>query len=203
VSAEAGSSAGPAAVVVGRAPHDELGIVLLRRALAWARAAAPGADYTAVELTAADEARLELPPPERRLTPHGDPHGAGAMEVAERLFAAGHTPVLLAGTECPVLSLDHATAARDDLDNECDLVIGPMFGGGWYLLGLARPIPELASLPADSWDSPDVMALAVVAAQQAGLEIGLLRPERRLLTPADHGAALVDPLVPLEVRAAL
>ncbi|MCW3066772.1 MAG: hypothetical protein JWN32_3944, partial [Solirubrobacterales bacterium] len=147
--------------------------------------------------------RLELPPAQRRLAPVGDPRGAGAMDAAASLFAAGHGPVLLAGAECPVLSAVHAKAALDDLEHECDLVIGPMFGGGWYLLGLSRPLPDLASLPADSWDSPDVMALAVVAAQNAGLEIGLLRPERRLLTPADYRAAAVDPLVPAEVRAVL
>jgi Uncharacterized protein conserved in bacteria (DUF2064) len=213
------SAAGPAVVVLARAPEDELAAVLLDRTLAWAREAAPGADYVAIEgragssvpappLDAAGAADRDRsgpagPPPDRRLAPPPDPLGAGAMDVAARLFAAGHAPVLLATAECPMLARAHAIAALDDLRDECELVIGPLTGGGWYLLGLARPIPELAALPADSWHNPDVMALAFAAAQQAGLTIGLLRPERRLATDADVRAARVDPLVPEEVRAAL
>lgn len=201
------SAAGPAVVVLARAPEDDVAAVLLDRTLAWAREAAPGADYAAIEGLAPDHDRDRSaaagPPPDRRLVPPPDPLGAGAMDVAARLFAAGHAPVLLATPACPMLSPGHATAALDDLQEECALVIGPLMGGGWYLLGLARPVPELAALPADSWHHPDVMTLAMAAAKQAGLTIGLLRPERRLATAADVRAARVDPLVPEDVRAAL
>lgn len=189
---------GPAVVVMARPPEDALAAALLSRALAWARETAPGADYAAMA-----GASPELPPPDRCLVPSGDPDGAGAMEAAEQVFATGHAPVLLVTPHCPTLGPAHATAALDDLRNGCDLVIGPLFGGGWYVLGLARPIAALADLPADSWHNPDVMALAIAAAHGAGLEIGLLRPERRLATAADMRAARVDPLVPEEVRAVL
>jgi hypothetical protein len=192
------TAGGLAVVVVARRPEGALAAVLLSRALAWARETAPGADYVVIDGEAPD-----LPPPDRRLVPLGDPAGAGAMDVAARTFASGHALVLLATPECPTLSAAHATAALDDLGNGCDLVIGPLFGGGWYLLGLARPLPALADLPAESWHNPDVMTFAIAAAHGAGLEIGLLRPERRLATAADIHAAKVDPLVPEEVRAAL
>jgi hypothetical protein len=211
---------GLAVVVTARPPEDALAAALLSRALAWARDTAPGADYVALaapgeamaaspgEAAAAPSgeptvAASELPPPDRRLTSAGDPDGAGAMDAAAHVFAAGHAPVLLATPHCPTLGPAHGTAALDDLRNGCDLAIGPLFGGGWYLIGLARPIAALADLPADSWHNPDVMALAIAAAHGAGLEIGLLRPERRLATPADMRAARVDPLVPDEVRAVL
>jgi glycosyltransferase A (GT-A) superfamily protein (DUF2064 family) len=191
---------GLAVVVVARAPADQLAATLLSRTLAWARSTAPDADYLALD-GPADV--VDPPPAERRLEPRGDPLGAGAMEVAATVFAAGHAPVLLVTAECPALATIHATAALDDLANGCDLVVGPVVDGGWYLLGLARPIPALGDLRAESWRSPDVMALAIAAAQQGGLEIGLLRPERRLATEGDIRAAIADPLTPEDVRAAL
>jgi glycosyltransferase A (GT-A) superfamily protein (DUF2064 family) len=75
--------------------------------------------------------------------------------------------------------------------------------GGWYLLGLARPLSEIGDFSAESWKSPDVTAVAVTAAQRAGLTIGLLRPERALATAADRLAALVDPMLPDDLRAVL
>ena len=195
---------GPAVVVVARAPADELAATLLARTQAWARDAAPGADYLAVTRSPdASDAPAAPPPAERRLALHGDPLGAGAMEAAATVFATGHAPLLLVTAECPSLAAWHATAALDDLAAGCDLVIGPVVDGGWYLIGLARPIPELAELPADSWHTPDVMALATAAARAAGLEVGLLRPERRLVSAGDIRAALADPLTPDDVRAVL
>jgi hypothetical protein len=214
--------AGPAAVVVSRAPADGVAAFLLARTLAWARAAAPGADYLAgpegVAVAGPEEfavagpeevglaaGRLpsDAPPPERRFAIQGDPLGDGALSASDRAFAAGHAPVLLATAGCPALSAAHAAAALDDLRNGCDLAIGPLMFGGWYLLGLARPLSEIGDFPAESWKSPDVTAVAVAAAQRAGLTIGLLRPERTLATKADRLAALVDPMLPEDLRAVL
>ena len=41
----------------------------------------------------------------------------------------------------------------------------------------------------------ELVSSAVVAANQAGLEVGLLRAERALHRPADARAALADPLL--------
>jgi hypothetical protein len=40
------------------------------------------------------------------------------------------------------------------------------------------------------------MMIGIGAAREAGLEIGILRPERALRRPADVRGALADPLVP-------
>jgi hypothetical protein len=47
------------------------------------------------------------------------------------------------------------------------------------------------------------MGLALAAIHQAGLEVGLLRAERGLRRPDDVSAALADPLVDPQLRAAL
>jgi glycosyltransferase A (GT-A) superfamily protein (DUF2064 family) len=76
------------------------------------------------------------------------------------------------------------------------VVLGPAIDGGFYLIGLARPLPRLFSLPEQAWRSPDAMTIGLAAARESGLEIGLLRAERALHRPADVRAALADPLLP-------
>jgi glycosyltransferase A (GT-A) superfamily protein (DUF2064 family) len=94
----------------------------------------------------------------------------------------------------------HAAAALSDLDSGCDVAIGPVFDGGFYLVGLARPLPRLFSPSEDGWRSADAMAIAIGAAHEAGLELGLLRAERALHRPGDVRAALADPITDPEIR---
>jgi glycosyltransferase A (GT-A) superfamily protein (DUF2064 family) len=94
------------------------------------------------------------------------------------------------------LSAEHGAGALDDLRYGCDVVLGPIFDGGLYLIGLSRPAPALFALPERSWRSPELVTVAVTAAHDAGLQIGLLRTERALHRPADVRAALADPLLP-------
>jgi glycosyltransferase A (GT-A) superfamily protein (DUF2064 family) len=67
---------------------------------------------------------------------------------------------------------------------------GPGAAGGWYLIGLARWLPEAFG--------GDAFGIA-----GAGEELGLLRMERLLATPEDANALVVDPLTPPDLRAAL
>jgi glycosyltransferase A (GT-A) superfamily protein (DUF2064 family) len=78
-----------------------------------------------------------------------------------------------------------------------------VFDGGFYLVGISRPMPKLFALPELTWRSTDAMTMAMAAAQEAGLEVGLLRAERALHRPADVRAALADPTLPGEIARAL
>jgi glycosyltransferase A (GT-A) superfamily protein (DUF2064 family) len=102
----------------------------------------------------------------------------------------------------PRLRRDHLKAALGDLAAGCDLVLGPMIQGGFYLVALREPHPELFELPGELWVSEDVMGFAE-ATRQSGLELGILQAERALRSSADVRAALADPLLPDEVRRAL
>jgi glycosyltransferase A (GT-A) superfamily protein (DUF2064 family) len=79
------------------------------------------------------------------------------------------------------------------------VVLGPALDGGFYLIGINRPLPRLFALPEQTWRSPDVMVLTAAAVRAAGLELGILRAERALHRPADVRAALADPLLPEEI----
>jgi rSAM/selenodomain-associated transferase 1 len=58
-------------------------------------------------------------------------------------FTQGNGPTLLIGTDCPVLTAGHLTDAAAVLRSGTDAVFLPADDGGYVLVGLRRPIPEL------------------------------------------------------------
>ncbi len=70
-------------------------------------------------------------------------------------FEAAPAPLLLVGTDCPVLTADHlrscAAALRDH-----DAVFLPVEDGGYVLVGLRRPVPGIFT--GMTWSTPTVMA---------------------------------------------
>ncbi len=99
-------------------------------------------------------------------------------------------PVLLVAHDVPALDARHAAAALDDLAEGCDVVYAPSIDGSPFLLALARPNPELLDLLGAGFD-----ALAAAATAHGG-GIGMLRAERRLVSPADARALAADPVAP-------
>lgn len=71
-------------------------------------------------------------------------------------FAAHDGPLLLIGTDCPALRLEHLTTAAHLLHAGNDAVFIPAEDGGYVLVGLRRPQPRL--FEAIDWGSAKVMA---------------------------------------------
>ncbi len=175
---------------------------LIARAARWACAAAPGAAF--LGHTGPPALVRGLVPAGVRLFPQvegslGERIAAAAAHVLER--AGG--PLLVVGADAVALGPGHAAAALDDLAHGCDVTLGPATDGGYYLVGLREPRPELFALAAAAWGGPGVLRLTIAAAEDAGLRIGLLRAERDLDEPQDARALLVDPLTPPDIRAVL
>jgi rSAM/selenodomain-associated transferase 1 len=83
--------------------------------------------------------------------PDGD---LGARMLAAIEAAQG--PVLVIGTDCPVLTAEHLQDAAEILRSGTDVVILPAEDGGYVLIGMRKPRPELF---ADmSWSTAGVMA---------------------------------------------
>ncbi len=99
-------------------------------------------------------------------------------------------PVLLVAHDVPALDVRHAAAALDDLAEGCDVVYAPSIDGSPFLLALARPDPELLDLLGAGFD-----AFAAAATARGG-GIGMLRSERRLVSPSDARALAADPAAP-------
>jgi glycosyltransferase A (GT-A) superfamily protein (DUF2064 family) len=68
--------------------------------------------------------------------------------------AAAPGPVLVIGSDCPAMTVDHLRNAADAL-RAADVVIVPAEDGGYALIGMRRPHPELFADMA--WSTPAVM----------------------------------------------
>lgn len=208
---------GPAVVVMARAPRAgavrralepllgpdgcaALQSALIAAAVDWAHRVAGGAVHVAYDPPdAAREMRALLPAGTLLFPQNGDGIGGRLADATAHVFARHDGPVLVVWPDLPRLRPHHATAALGDLRAGCDVTLGPVIEGGFYLIGIARPQPKLFALSEQAWRGPDVMDMALVAAREAGLEVGILRAERALRGPADLRAARADPMLRGEV----
>ena len=98
------------------------------------------------------------------------------------MFASGHTRCAVIGTDCPLLGPDHAIEAFDALLST-DVVLGPTFDGGYYLVGLRQPSPQIfQGVP---WSTSRVLTASVARADDAGLTSRLLTKLSDVDTTAD------------------
>jgi hypothetical protein len=170
---------------------------LLKQAAAWARDVAPGHVHFAHDPPDAGRELRELLGDGISVFPqNGDGISGRLADAVGRVFSRVKGPLLIAWPDLPQLRPQHAAAALGDLRSGCDVVFGPAIDGGFYLIGLARPVPKLFALPEQAWRSADAITLAGTAAGDAGMEVGVLRAERALHRPADVRATLADPLAP-------
>jgi uncharacterized protein len=124
--------------------------------------------------------------------PDGDLGHRMAEAFAEG-FGRGADRVAIIGTDVPAVSRDTVRAAFRALDS-ADAVLGPAHDGGYYLLALARPRPELFS--GIAWSTPQVLAATRARAASLGLRTRLLEPMRDVDT-IDDLAADWDRLLPI------
>jgi rSAM/selenodomain-associated transferase 1 len=79
-------------------------------------------------------------------------------DLGARMLAAitqANSCVLVIGSDCPALTPDHLRTAAEVLRNRADVVVIPAEDGGYALIGMRTPEPELFSdMP---WSTPGVM----------------------------------------------
>jgi rSAM/selenodomain-associated transferase 1 len=212
---------GPAALVMAKAPRAgevktrlepllgpdgcaRLQELLLARAARWAAEVAPGAAFVAFTPEDALAEVGDLVPAGTDLFPQeGADLGDRLAAATARVLAMHDGPLLTVGTDLATLEPRHAAAALEDLADGIDVTFGPAFDGGYYLIGLREPHPEVFALPSEEWGGPRVLQLSLQAAAEAGLSLGMLRGERDLDTPADARAALADPRFPDDIASGL
>lgn len=118
----------------------------------------------------------------RLLDQQGDDLGARMNAACETLFTRGYRRVVIVGTDVPSLPLVYYRQAFELL-GERDLVLGPAVDGGYYLIGLKAPIPDLfREIP---WSTDRVLQLTKEKAASAGLSIGCLSDWRDVDTIDD------------------
>ncbi len=98
--------------------------------------------------------------------------GARLSAVVARASARGFSPLIIVGTDSPTLPSSFIETARDALaSGETDITLGPTDDGGYYLVGLARPVAGIFHNVA--WSTP--RAYQQTAANAARLNLKLLR----------------------------
>ncbi len=116
----------------------------------------------------------------------GDDLGERLEQAISEGFARGATRVVVVGTDCPALTAATVRAAFTALE-EAEVVLGPAADGGFYLLGLRRPVAGLFSnIP---WSTADVAAAIRERIRAAGSTLQELRVLRDIDTGDDLAAA--------------
>jgi rSAM/selenodomain-associated transferase 1 len=126
----------------------------------------------------------------RLLEQRGADLGSRMHEAMHEAFVSGHAKALLTGTDLPNLPRPYLTRAIDLLKTH-DLALGPTFDGGYYLIGLRRPMPEL--FEGIAWSTPAVLRETKKRAEEAGLSVGVL-PECRDLDDLEDLKAFIQML---------
>lgn len=94
-----------------------------------------------------------------------------AQVPAGREGAAAPMPVVLIGTDCPLIDRGYVERAFAALERHA-LVLGPAADGGFGLIGWTRPVPGL--FDGVTWGRADVLAETLRNAIAAGVHICLL-----------------------------
>ncbi len=124
----------------------------------------------------------------RLMNQEGENLGARMDHAFSTVFAQGYRRALLVGTDVPSLPLDHYRRALEELDRH-DVVLNPALDGGYVLIGLKQPAPDLfREIP---WSTDQVCALTQTRAAELHLSTALLPPWRDVDTLEDL-QALID-----------
>ena len=125
--------------------------------------------------------------------------GERMRHAANTSFGAGAARVVLLGVDAPTLQPRHLAEAVRLLDDGADVVLGPAVDGGYYLLGLRRPVDALFGLERAAWGGPTVLDDTLAIARRHRLAVDLLEPLTDLDTVADATTLLGDPMLPRHI----
>jgi uncharacterized protein len=162
-------------------------LAVYRRLAERAVAAARGVEGAEVRIhhtpaEAADEVRAWLGEGPRYLPQREGDLGERMEAAFAEAFAAGARRVVIVGSDLPALSpalLRRAFAALD----ASGAVLGPARDGGYYLLGLARPLPSL--FEGIAWSTPAVLPATLERLRAAGVAPVLLEELADVDEPSD------------------
>lgn len=162
-----------------------LGRDMTRHTLAWVRELATGFAVPA-------EVRFEGGDAERMAAAFGNgfpyrTQGTGNLGCRmERAFAEafceGAERIVIIGTDCPEITPELIRESFERLAI-CDLVLGPATDGGYYLIGLRHPTPQLfTEIP---WGTERVFEETLRRAHDLSLDVSLLKTLSDVDRPED------------------
>jgi hypothetical protein len=108
--------------------------------------------------------------------------GERMADAFARAFGRGATRVAIAGSDVPGMTRGTVLRALEEL-GESDVVLGPAADGGYYLIALREPHPELVR--GIDWSTHAVLRQTLERAAAAGLVVRQLETLRDVDTLAD------------------
>jgi uncharacterized protein len=128
---------------------------------------APYAIYTPAGTEAA--LRTLLPSDFRLLLQRDGDFGTRLSHAVTDLLRTGHAGVILVNADSPTLPASILRSAVEALLHDDAVVLSPSLDGGYTLIGLSRPHPELfADIP---WSTPDVHRLTMQRAAEIDVPV--------------------------------
>ncbi|MEO5616672.1 MAG: TIGR04282 family arsenosugar biosynthesis glycosyltransferase [Candidatus Eisenbacteria bacterium] len=116
-----------------------------------------------------------------RIQPTGD-LGSRLTSAFNELLGGPEARAVILGSDCPTLNSAMLDAALEALDRH-PLVIAPSRDGGYALIGLARPAPDL--FRGIAWSTRHVFEQTLSRAFDAGIDVSLLEQLEDVDTPED------------------
>jgi rSAM/selenodomain-associated transferase 1 len=92
--------------------------------------------------------------------------------VTRTYLEMGYREVVIMNSDSPTLPGSYLQQAFDTLQDGADLVLGPCDDGGYYLIGMKRPVPRL--LREVPMSTPTVTSDTLTLAEACGLRVSLL-----------------------------
>ncbi len=168
---EAGRVKTRLAAGIGAAAALRVYVRLAEHALAQARASGAAVRVHFTPADAGDAVRAWLGPGAAYLPQAEGDLGERMRSAFDAAFAAGFRRVVVIGSDLPDLSAELLGRAFALLDGH-EAVLGPARDGGYYLLGLRRPVPEV--FQGIAWSTAEVLAATVARLREMGIEPALL-----------------------------
>jgi rSAM/selenodomain-associated transferase 1 len=114
----------------------------------------------------------DLAPDFERVLQQGADLGPRLDNALTAYLRRGYQRVVIMNSDGPTLPPSHLEAAFAALAGETDVVLGPCDDGGYYLIGVKRPVPRL--LRRVQMSTPNVTADTLALADEEGLRVELL-----------------------------
>ena len=198
---------GPALIVMARAPRLGVGKSRLREVLSdnerlrlqeaflrdtvdMASNANIGRVYLAVTPPGATAwAQSEFGAGVTTLAQPGGDLGQRMLNAMREAASERHGPVIVIGTDTPLLATAHLHAALQSLDS-ADVCFGPSDDGGYYLV--ASNEPQASIFQDVAWGTDQVLKTSLALARDAGLKCALLDELYDVDTPDDLARLVAD-----------
>jgi rSAM/selenodomain-associated transferase 1 len=123
--------------------------------------------------------------------------GEKMANAFSKAFSLGAEKVVIIGTDCVEISDEIISQVFDKL-HKVDVVLGPAEDGGYYLLGLKEPIPEIFS--DIHWSTNLVLNQTLEKLVEKGLKFKLLKTLRDVDTAGDLNNELLFKIQETENR---